>query len=470
MSEQNGVVERWNRTLIEASRIMLSAAKLPLFFWAEAIETACYTQNNSLIIPRHEKTPYHIINESKSTLIFLYIFGCTCYIVRDGENLDKMKEKEDPCIFVGYATQSKGYIVYNKRTRLVFETIRIKFDELKEMTFKHNSSSLVPQRQMTSDYDNSSPAPQIQKTYVHKSMELRIQDHNNEPSSSKLVPKFGLLADIIDLSQHELEVLHNPMYDGYFNKLPSPTHATLIRQTCMNSTKDTLLNTIGLKTIHYIDEPKNIREEMVDHAWIEAMHEELHQLDRLRAWELINKKDEDNTVIRNKARLVAMRYRQEEGIDFEEYFVPVARLEAVRIFIAYAAHKSFIIYQMDVKTTFLNSTLKEEVYVSQPDGFVDPDYQERFYNLRKALYGHKHTRAWYDVTSKFLIFKGFIKGCLDTCKSTSGGMQFLGDKLVSLSSKKQDFTAMSTGGRVCVFICKLCPSPLDENSTYIFWL
>ncbi|GKA87192.1 retrovirus-related pol polyprotein from transposon TNT 1-94 [Tanacetum coccineum] len=153
-----------------------------------------------------------------------------------------------------------------------------------------------------------------------------------------------------------------------------------------------------------------------------------------------NKKDEDQTVIRNKARLVAKGYAQEEGIDFEESFAPVARLEAVRIFVAYAAHKSFPIYQMDVKTAFLNGPLKEEVYVAQPDGFVDPDHPDKVYRLRKALYGLKQApRAWYDELSKFLISKGFTKGfeltafsdcpnhvgCLDTRKSTSGGIQFL---------------------------------------------
>ncbi|GJU56335.1 retrovirus-related pol polyprotein from transposon TNT 1-94 [Tanacetum coccineum] len=214
-----------------------------------------------------------------------------------------------------------------------------------------------------------------------------------------------------------------------------------------------------------IVEPKNIKEAMADSAWIEAMQEELHQFDRLQVWELIdkpfgknviklkwlwkNKKDEDQTVIRNKARLVAKGYAQEEGIDFEESFAPVARLEAVRIFVAYAAHKSFPIYQMDVKTAFLNGPLKEEVYVAQPDGFVDPDHPDKVYHLRKALYGLKQApRAWYDELSKFLISKGFTKdadhaGCLDTQKSTSGGIQFLGDKLVSWMSKKQDCTAMS---------------------------
>nr|GEW16303.1 retrovirus-related Pol polyprotein from transposon TNT 1-94 [Tanacetum cinerariifolium] len=140
-------------------------------------------------------------------------------------------------------------------------------------------------------------------------------------------------------------------------------------------------------------EPKNIKEAMADSAWIEAMQEELHQFDRLQIWELIdkpfgktvlklkwlwkNKKDEDQTVIRNKARLVVKGYAQEEGIDFEESFAPVVRLEAFWIFIAYAAHKSFPIYQMDVKTAFLNGPLKEEVYVAQPDEFFDPDHPEK---------------------------------------------------------------------------------------------
>ncbi|GJU91028.1 retrovirus-related pol polyprotein from transposon TNT 1-94 [Tanacetum coccineum] len=177
-------------------------------------------------------------------------------------------------------------------------------------------------------------------------------------------------------------------------------------------------------------EPKNIKEAMADSAWIESMQEELHQFDRLDVWELVdrplcknvinlkwlwkNKRDEENTVIRNKSRLVAKGYAQKEGIDFEESFAPVARLEAVRLFIAYAAHKSFTVYQMDVKTTFLYGPLKEEVYVNQPDGFVDPYHPDKVYRLKKALYGLKQApRAWYDELSNFLVSKGFSKGSID---------------------------------------------------------
>nr|GEW69102.1 hypothetical protein [Tanacetum cinerariifolium] len=151
--------------------------------------------------------------------------------------------------------------------------------------------------------------------------------------------------------------------------------------------------------------PKNIKEAMVDSAWIEAMQEELYQFDRLDVWELVdkllcknvinmkwlwkNKRDEENTVIRNKARLVAKGYGQKEGIDFEESFAHVARLEAVRLFVAFVAHKSFPVYQMDVKTTFLYGPLREEMYVNQPDGFVDPYHLDHVYRLKKALYGLK---------------------------------------------------------------------------------
>ncbi|GKE89889.1 integrase, catalytic region, zinc finger, CCHC-type containing protein, partial [Tanacetum coccineum] len=138
--EQNDFVKRQNRTLVEAAQIMLSAAKVPLYFWAEAIATTCFTQNHSLVIPRHEKTPYHIINGQKPSVKFFHIFGSLCYIIKEGENLDNMKEKGDACIFVGYSTQSRAYRVYNKRTRVIIETIHVNFDELPYMALDHVSS------------------------------------------------------------------------------------------------------------------------------------------------------------------------------------------------------------------------------------------------------------------------------------------------------------------------------------------
>nr|GFB31319.1 retrovirus-related Pol polyprotein from transposon TNT 1-94 [Tanacetum cinerariifolium] len=177
-------------------------------------------------------------------------------------------------------------------------------------------------------------------------------------------------------------------------------------------------------------EPKNVKEAMTDPAWIESMQEELLQFKRLDVWVLVptpdsilpltlkwlfkNKHDEEKRVIQNKSCLVMRGYRQEEGIDFEESFAPVARMEAIRIFLAYAAHKSFTIFQMDVKTAFLHGTLKEEVYVCQPEGFIDADHPSHVYKLKNALYGLKQApRAWYDELSMFLLQNHFFKGTID---------------------------------------------------------
>nr|GEX17257.1 retrovirus-related Pol polyprotein from transposon TNT 1-94 [Tanacetum cinerariifolium] len=217
--------------------------------------------------------------------------------------------------------------------------------------------------------------------------------------------------------------------------------------------------------------PKNIKEAMADSAWIKLMQEELHQFDRLDVWELVdrplcknvinmkwlwkNKRDKENIVIRNKSRLVAKGYAQKEGVDFEESFAPVARLEAVWLFIAYAAHKSFTVYQMDVSTMFLYGPLKEELYVNQPDG-IQIHQSLRGIFINQAKYAQeiliKHGMTSCDSVGTQMATKHLDAdlsdsdhaGCLDSCKSTSGGIQFLGgDKLVSWSSKKQDCTSMS---------------------------
>ncbi|GJS77628.1 retrovirus-related pol polyprotein from transposon TNT 1-94 [Tanacetum coccineum] len=478
--EQNGVVERRNRTLVEAARTMLSAAKVPLFFWAEAIATACFTQNRSLVIPRHEKTPYHIINARKPSVKFFHIFGSLCYIVRDGENLDKMKEKGDACIFVGYSTQSKAYRVFNKRTRMIVETIHVNFDELPQMASDHVSSDPGPQCSTTVlEQDSLSPGPQSQENVpqvaetVTTSNELELLYN---PMFSELLngtsPVVSKSSAVHAADNPDKRQQHNTTHTSTTTDVADPpplnihsTHQTPTQVPTVTAPEniiqaetntenaqfddDKFINIFstpvqeqGETSSNHVDstrrqleidgemcmfaltvsrtEPKNIKEAMADSAWIESMQEELHQFDRLDVWELVdrplcknvinlkwlwkNKRDEENTVFRNKSRLVAKGYAQKEGIDFEESFAPVARLEVVRLFIAYAAHKSFIIYQMDVKTTFLYGPLKEEVYVNQPDGFVDPYDPDKVYRLKKALYGLKQApRAWYDELSNFLV-------------------------------------------------------------------
>nr|GEW22610.1 reverse transcriptase domain-containing protein [Tanacetum cinerariifolium] len=189
-------------------------------------------------------------------------------------------------------------------------------------------------------------------------------------------------------SQQELDLLFSPLYDEFFNAGSNPS--TNIQSTLPPST------------------PTNVHAE-------ENNNDQAEEGEHLQNDEFTNPfcapaQEEAESSSHN----IAKGYTQEEGIDFEESFAPIAHLEAVRIFIAYAAHKSFPIYQMDVKMAFLNGSLKEEVYVAQPDGFVDPDHPEKVYRLRKALYGLKQaSRAWYDKLSKFLISKGFTNGTID---------------------------------------------------------
>nr|GEV42373.1 hypothetical protein [Tanacetum cinerariifolium] len=235
--QQNGVVER------------------------QAVATACYTQNRSIIRLRHGKTPYELLHNKLPDLSFLYVFGALCYPTNDSENLGKLQPKADIGIFIGYAPTKKAFWIYNRRTRRIVETIHVDFDELTAMASEQSSSG---------------PA------------------------------------------------------------LNEMTHIYKV------------------------------------------------------------KLDELGGILRNKARLVARGYCQEEGIEFEESFAQFARLEPIRIFLAYAAHKNMVVYQMDVKTVFLNGNLKEEVYVSQS-----------FYGLKQA------PRAWYDMLSSFLISQDFSKGSVD---------------------------------------------------------
>nr|GEV72969.1 retrovirus-related Pol polyprotein from transposon TNT 1-94 [Tanacetum cinerariifolium] len=176
--------------------------------------------------------------------------------------------------------------------------------------------------------------------------------------------------------------------------------------------------------------PKNFKQNMTEPLWIDAMQEEIHEFERLEVWELVScpdkvfliklkwiykvKKDKFGRVQKNEARLVAQGFRQEEGLDFEESFAPVSRIEAIHIFVANTTHKNMTIFQMDVKTAFLNGELKEEVYVLQPEGFIDQDNSSHAYKLKRVLYSLKQApRAWYNMLSSFFISQHFLKGGVD---------------------------------------------------------
>nr|GEU36958.1 retrovirus-related Pol polyprotein from transposon TNT 1-94 [Tanacetum cinerariifolium] len=301
----------------------------------------------------------------------------------DGENLDKLKEKGDACIFVGYFIQSRAFKVFNKRTRVIVETIHVNFDELPQMASDHVSSDPGPECQRTAlEHDSLSPGPQY---------------HENVPQADR-TSSAESTADIPNQCQQQ-----------HTTPLNKQTTTDL---TCQVPTQGpTFTSTKTINQAEIIEENAQVKNDEFINIFCTPIQDRGETSSR-HLWE--NKRDEENTVIRNKSRLVAKGYAQKEGVDFEESFAPVARLEAVRLFIAYAAHKSFTVYQMDVKTTFLYGPLKEEVYVNQPDGFVDPYHPGKVYRLKKALYGLKQApKALYDELSNFLVSKGFSKGSID---------------------------------------------------------
>ncbi|GJT57922.1 putative ribonuclease H-like domain-containing protein [Tanacetum coccineum] len=450
--QQNGVVERRNRTLVEAARTMMIFSKAPMFLWAEAVATACYTQNRSLIHTRHNKTPYELVHDKKPDLTFFRVFGALCYPTNDSEDLGKFQAKADIGIFVGYAPSRKGYRIYNKRTRRLMETIHVTFDEMHQSMAPVRMSSGPEPFIMTPGQLKSGLAPtdkELEMLFQPMFDEHLEQSRVNEPVPSateinaQVVPPGTSLSttiaqdapstsassstsDIHHPVQHQ-EIAEEPTHEDTPITRPNP-QVILPHQPLRRWTKDHPLDNIvgnpsrpvstrkqlasdALWCCFHTElskvEPKNFKMAVIEDCWFQAMQDEIHEFDRLEVWELVPrliyvmvialkwiykvKLDEYGDVLKNKARLVAKGYRQEEGIDFEESFAP-----------------------MDVKTAFLNGDLQEEVFVSQPEGFEDQDNPTHVYRLKKALYGLKQApRAWYDTLSKFLLANNFFKGAVD---------------------------------------------------------
>ncbi|KAJ9544671.1 hypothetical protein OSB04_024378 [Centaurea solstitialis] len=419
--QQNGVVERRNRTLVEAARTMLAYSGLPLIFWAEAVSTACFTQNRTIINKRFRKTPYHIINRRVPNVKYFHVFGCRCYILKNWDNLGKFDKKADEGYFLGYSLTSKTFRVYNKRTKMVMETVYVTFDETVSMTSEHSSSELGIHSQASTTTSDSITDPNSSELDL---LNPRVDIHDvPEPSS---VNDSGPSENICSTSNSDQAI---PVPSVEQSELTpddqSEIPAIIDENDSQNNLDDLailpaqlkwtiahpLYNVIGdvndgvktrsasanyclYKSFLSIIEPKNVSQALEDSDWLLAMQEELLQFKRNKVYRLVprsqdksiiktkwifrNKKDESGLIVRNKARLVAKGYSQQEGIDYYANFSAVARIEAIRIFLAYAAHKNIKVFQMDVKSAFLNGVLHEEVYIEQPEGFVDPDLCTKF--------------------------------------------------------------------------------------------
>ncbi|GJV06092.1 retrovirus-related pol polyprotein from transposon TNT 1-94 [Tanacetum coccineum] len=445
---------------------MLNSAKLLKQFRGEAVNTACYTQNRSIIVKRHGKTCYDVFRGRSPKIIYFHVFGCPVHIYNHKDLLGKFDEKANDGFFLGYSLMT---CLESSEGQEMEETVHVTFSEYDEAISQSNTEGdAINFNENRSFLDDEFLKPR-------NPPEFTIAD--DHPAISE--PDQPELADNLEPAKIQDNVINEPISDVQPLPILSPSAegiyqpyvpqdkwsrekhielVNIIREPLVGITTRSRARDSEAASTHeclYVNfvskmEPKKLIEALEEEWWIIEMQEELNQLERNKVWTLVpkhhgktiigtkwiwkNKMDENGVVIKNKARLVARGYNQQEGIDYKETFAPVARLEAIRIFLAYAAYMGFMVYQMDVKN--------------------------------KALYGLKQApRAWYETLSKFLIQHKFVRGlwypkgsgfdmkeysdsdyagCNLDRKSTSGGCQILSGKLVCWGVKKQSSLAMSS--------------------------
>nr|GEU29800.1 copia protein [Tanacetum cinerariifolium] len=372
------------------------------------------------------------MNKKKPNTKFFCVFGCRCYLLNDYEDVGNLKTKGDIGVFVRYSKESATFRIYNKRTRKIHESVNVNFDEILEMASKQFS------------------------------LEPGLSNLNETGKSSN-----PSISQVSETSKKDLEDLFHNFYDEYFDSSKiMKSLTTNVETSDVEEVEDPSSNTqsISNNMIPNVDEAST-------------------------SYNVFNERLKD-------AYFDAIGYSQQEGIDYDETFAPVARIEAIRLFLAYVAHKDFTVFQMDVKTAFLNGILKEEVYVGQPLSFVSKQYPDHVYALDKALYGLKQVpRGWcaryqanpneHHVSAVKRIFCCLIgtinlglwypkdsvfdltaysdadhAGCHLDRKSTSGSVQFLGDKLVCWSSKKHNCVSISRAESEYVAVSSCCTQVL----------
>nr|GEY54277.1 hypothetical protein [Tanacetum cinerariifolium] len=418
--QQNGIAERKNRTLIEAARTMQVDSLLPIPFWAEAVNTACYVQNRVLVTKHLNKTPYELLLGRIPSIGFMRPFGCLVTILNTLDPLGKFDGKVDEGFLVGYSVSSKAFMVFNSRSRIVQETLHINFLENKPNVAGSGPTWLfdIDTLRKTMNYqavtagNQSNPNAGVQEQFdVEKAGEESAQQYVIFPvwSSSSTNPQntdddaaFGSkepeLEDITysddeedvgaeaDFTNLETSITISPIPTIRVHKYQPVTQiigylslATQTRSMTRVAKDQGGLSQINNDDFHICmfvcflsqEEPKRKVWVLVDlpHG----------KRDIGTKWVFRNKNDERGIVVRNKARLVTQGHTQEDGIDYEEVFAPVVRIEAIRLFLAYASFMGFMVYQMDVKSDFWYVTIEEEVYVCQPLRFEDSDHPDKIY-------------------------------------------------------------------------------------------
>nr|GEV68446.1 hypothetical protein [Tanacetum cinerariifolium] len=419
--QQNRVAERRNRTLIK---------------------------NRVLVDKPHFKTPYELFRCRTPALSFMRPFGCYVTILNTLDHMRKFDGKSNEGFFVGYSTNSKAFRVYNTITRKVEENLHINFLENKPIIIGDGPKWLFDIDALTelmnyvpviagansNDFarkgasfdangdnkDNDGPCKKSKiDNQERPNAENSIKDVNTAGPSINTASLtvntiiqsddfFGADNDMRSLDGVEMDISN--IYTTY--PVPTTQNIRIYKDYSLNNVISDMQSGVQTRRMTVTTDKQGF----IGATYEEKTHEDLHTCKRVigTKWVFRNKKDERGIVIRNKARLVAQGFTQEEGIDYDEFFAPVARIEAIRLFLAYASFIGFLVYQMDVKSAFLYGRIKEEVYVCQPLWFEDPDYPDKVYKVEKALYDlDQAPRAWYETLAKYLLDNRFHRGKID---------------------------------------------------------
>nr|GEX12744.1 hypothetical protein [Tanacetum cinerariifolium] len=441
--QQNGIAERKNRTLIEAARTMLADSLLPSPFWAKAVNTACYVQNRVLVTKPHNKTPYVLLHGRTPSIGFIRPFSCLVTILNTLDHLgtgptwlfdidslsgtmnyhpvsaenqtnfgasfqdtfDAEKAKEEVTqTYVLFPVWSAGSTnpQNNDKGALVDEKEHDVDIQKSVFAVLYSSSSSAQTRKQVdkTEHENKGKSP-VESFIRYRDLNAEFEECSNNSSNgvnaaSSTVPivRHNFINSTNIFSAVEADITNLESFIPISHIPTTRIHKDYpISQIIGDLSLATQIRSMARAVKDQVDLPYGKR--AIGTKWVYR-----------------NKKDERGIVIRNKARLVAQGHTQDEGIDYEEVFAPVARIEAIRLFLAYASFMGFLVYQMDVKSAFLYGTIEEEVYVCQPSGFEDPDHPNKVYKVVKALYGlHQAPRACQDkyvakILKKFRLTEG----------------------------------------------------------------
>ncbi|KAJ9543906.1 hypothetical protein OSB04_023613 [Centaurea solstitialis] len=386
--QMNGVSERRNRTLLDMVRTMMCHSSLPVSFWGHALETAAHILNRAPT-KSVEKTPYELWKGKKPNISFLKIWGCEVYVKRPTS--EKLKPKSDKCFFVGYPKTTVGYYFYNPEENKVFVARNGKFLEEKFLSLKNTRKDVDLQ---IVDEENTTPV-----------VEPEIQHNNVEPQSEPVEE-----VQTQDLRRSS-RVRQEP--DRYLGFLVSQDSGNLNEPTSYGEAVS------GSESEQWQEAMKAEMQSMYDNQVWELTDLPQHSKAVGRKWVFKKKTDMDGNVHTFKARLVAKGFTQTHGIDYDETFSPVAMLKSIRILMAISAYFNYEIWQMDVKTAFLNGKLTEDVYMEQPEGFKDPKNPNKVCKLLKSIYGLKQaSRSWNLHFDERIKEFGFAKSEFEPCVYT----------------------------------------------------